>query len=104
MKLIMQRVHMNKCNCREKKQITLDRDFNVPDAKPDALQIMKEQGEIQIEEAHMMEGKASVRGAMHFQILYATDGGAVTEEEGPFLYIWVVSKSFHNKVVLLLYS
>ena len=27
MKLIMQRVHMNKCNCREKKQITLDRDL-----------------------------------------------------------------------------
>lgn len=80
MKLIMQRVHMNKCNCREKKQITLDRDFNVPDAKPDALQIMKEQGEIQIEEAHMMEGKASVRGAMHFQILYATDGGAGISE------------------------
>ena len=80
MKLIMQRVHMNKCNCREKKQITLDRDFNVPDAKPDALQIMKEQGEIQIDEAHMMEGKASVRGAMHFQILYATDGGAGISE------------------------
>lgn len=80
MKLIMQRVHMNKCNCRENKQITLDRDFNIPDARPDALQIMKEQGEIQIEEAHMMEGKASVRGVMNFQILYATEGEAGVSE------------------------
>lgn len=83
MKLIMQRVHMNKCNCREKKQITLDRDFNVPDIKPDALQIMKEQGEIQIEEAHMMDGKASVRGTMLFQILYACDGeNGISEMKG----------------------
>lgn len=80
MKLIMQRVHMNKCNCREKKQITLDRDFNVPDARPDALQIMKEQGEIQIEEAHMIEGKASIRGVMNFQVLYATEGEAGISE------------------------
>lgn len=74
MKLVMQRVHMNKCNCKESKQITLDRDFNVPDARPDALQIMKEQGEIQIEETHMIEGKASIKGALHFQILYAAEG------------------------------
>ena len=80
MKLVMQRVHMNKCNCRESKQITLDRDFNVPDARPDALQIMKEQGEIQIEEAHMMEGKASIKGNMHFQGLYAAEGEARISE------------------------
>lgn len=74
MKLITQRVHMNRCNGRETKQITLDRDFNVPDVKPDALQIMKEQGEIQIDEVHMAEGKASVKGTLKFQILYAVEG------------------------------
>ena len=55
MNLITKRVHMNRCNGREVKQLTLDRDFNVPDARPEALQIMKEQGEVQIEEVHMME-------------------------------------------------
>lgn len=80
MKLITQRVHTNKCNCRETKQITLDRDFNVPDARPDALQIMKEQGEIQIEEVHMVEGKASVKGALTFQILYAVEGDIPVSE------------------------
>lgn len=74
MRLITQRVHMNKCNCRDVKQITLDRDFNVPDAKPDALQVMKEQGNIQIEEVRMVDGKASVKGELMFQILYAVDG------------------------------
>ena len=49
MNLITKRVHMNRCNGREVKQLTLDRDFNVPDARPDALQIMKEQGEVQNE-------------------------------------------------------
>lgn len=78
--LITKRVHMNRCNGREVKQLTLDRDFNVPDARPDALQIMKEQGEVQIEEVHMMEGKASVKGLLHFQILYASDGDIPVSE------------------------
>lgn len=80
MNLITKRVHMNRCNGREVKQLTLDRDFNVPDARPDALQIMKEQGEVQIEEVHMMEGKASVKGLLHFQILYASDGDIPVSE------------------------
>lgn len=73
MNLITKRVHMNRCNGSEIKKITLDRDFNVPDARPDALQIMKEQGEVQVEEVHMMDGKASVKGLLQFQILYASD-------------------------------
>lgn len=80
MRLISQRVHMNKCNCRESKQITLDRDFNVPDAKPDALSIMKEQGNVQIDEVRMTDGRASVRGELIFQILYAVDGALPVSE------------------------
>lgn len=74
MRLITQRVHMNKCNCRENRQVTLDRDFNVPDAKPDALSIMKEKADVQVEEARMLEGKASIKGELAFQVLYAVDG------------------------------
>lgn len=65
---------MNKCNCRDSRAVTLDRDFNVPDAKPDALFIMKEQGNIQIEEVRMADGRASVKGELEFQLLYAVDG------------------------------
>ena len=80
MKLITQRVHMNKCNCRDSRQITLDRDFNVPDAKPDALSIMKEQGNIQIEEVRMVDGKAGIKGELVFQLLYAVDGDMPVNE------------------------
>lgn len=80
MKLISQRVHMNKCGCRESRQITLDRDFNVPDARPDVLSIMKEQGNIQIEEVQLKEGRAVVKGILFFQILYAAEGEVPVSE------------------------
>ncbi len=87
MRLVTRRVHMNKCNCRDNRQITLDRDFNVPDAKPDALSIMKEQGSIQIEEVRMVEGKANVKGELVFQILYAVDGEMpVSEMNGSIVF------------------
>lgn len=83
MRLITQRVHMNKCNCRETRQLTLDRDFNVPDARPDAVSVMKEKGNIQIEETRMIDGKASIKGELEFQILYAVDGEMpVSEMQG----------------------
>lgn len=80
MRLVTQRVYMNRCNCRDSRQITLDRDFNVPDAKPDALSIMKEQGNIQIEEVRMVDGRASIKGELAFQILYAVDGDMPVSE------------------------
>ena len=83
MRLITQRVHMNKCNCHEVRQITLDRDFNVPDARPDALSIMKEQGTVQIEEVRLMDGRAGIKGTLEFQLLYAVDGDMpVSEMQG----------------------
>lgn len=51
MELIKRRVHMNKCNCRNRVQITLSSDFNVPDAKADALSLIKEKGEVELEDA-----------------------------------------------------
>lgn len=80
MRLISQRVHMNKCNCRESRPVTLDRDFNVPDARPDAISIMKEQGDIRIEEVRLVDDRASVRGQLEFQILYAAEGDCPVSE------------------------
>lgn len=98
MELIKQRVHMNKCNCREGKQVTLDRDFNVPDAKPDALSIMKEQGNVQIEEVRMVDGRANVRGALVFQLLYAVDGELpVSEMKGEIPFEEMISLSCAEK-------
>lgn len=71
MELIKQRVHMNRCNSRENVQITLDADFNVPDIKPDARAIMQEKGEVVIEEMRVVDGRANIKGALYFTILYA---------------------------------
>ena len=71
MELIKQRVHMNRCNSRENVQITLDADFNVPDIKPDARAIMQEKGEVVIEEIRVVDGRANIKGALYFTILYA---------------------------------
>lgn len=73
MELIKQRVHMNKCNCRNHVQITLSNDFNVPDAKADALSLIKDKGEITIDEVRFVSGKSTVRGKMDFSILYLGD-------------------------------
>ena len=71
MELIKQRVHMNRCNSREHVRVTLDTDFNVPDIKPDAKAVMQEKGEVVIEEVRILDGKAHIKGALYFTILYA---------------------------------
>lgn len=71
MELIKQRVHMNRCNSRENVRVTLDTDFNVPDIKPDARTVMQQKGEVVIEEIRILDGKADIRGALYFTILYA---------------------------------
>lgn len=71
MELIKQRVHMNRCNSREDVRVTLDTDFNVPDIKPDARTVMQQKGEVVIEEIRILDGKADIRGALYFTILYA---------------------------------
>ncbi len=71
MELIKQRVHMNRCNSRKNVRVTLDTDFNVPDIKPDARAIMQEKGEVVIEEIRILDGKANIKGALYFTLLYA---------------------------------
>lgn len=71
MELIKQRVHMNRCNSRKNIQVTLDADFNVPDIKPDARAVMQEKGEVVVEEVRIVDGKANIKGALYFTILYA---------------------------------
>lgn len=73
MELIKKRVHMNRCNCRKDMQITLDNDFNVPDVSADIHTIVKEQGEVQVDEVRFVSGKGTIRGKLSFCILYVGD-------------------------------
>jgi FOG: LysM repeat len=74
--LIKKNIHMNKLKCKSNVQLTLDDDFNVPDIKPDMERIVKEQGNIVINETKPMNGKLMVKGALHFIILYISEEDA----------------------------
>ena len=73
MELIKKRVHMSKCNCKTTAQITLNDDFNVPDAKADALSLVKEQGEILHCDITANGTKGVLRGELAFTVLYLGD-------------------------------
>lgn len=76
MELIKKNVHMNKLKCQTSLQLTLDDDFNVPDAKPDIYKIIKEQGTVKINDVKMSNGKLMVNGALNFNVLYLSDENA----------------------------
>ena len=75
MELIKKLIQMNQIKCKSNTQMTLDDDFNVPDAKPDVAYIIKEQGMIHISEVKAMNGKAMVKGSLDFMLLYISEEG-----------------------------
>lgn len=70
MELIKKNIHMNRQKCRSSLQLTLDNDFNVPDVKPDIDKIIREQGEIRIQEVKTVNGRVLLKGNLMFHILY----------------------------------
>jgi hypothetical protein len=68
--LVKKNIHMNKLKCKSTLQLTLDDDFNVPDAKPDIDMIITEQGEVNINDIKAMNGKLLVKGSLIFNVLY----------------------------------
>lgn len=70
MELIKKNIHMNKLKCKSSVQLTLDDDFNVPDVKPDIDKIVKEQGDIKINDMKSMNGKILIKGSLSFHMLY----------------------------------
>ena len=54
-------------------QMTFDEDFNVPDVKPDIYRMIQKKGDICMEEVQVIDGKARIRGFLHFQLLYVAD-------------------------------
>lgn len=62
--------------CRAKRaesQITLDDDYNVPDYRPDIVKIIREQGELKLEEIKPASGAVWIKGKLIFKVLYRSD-------------------------------
>ncbi len=66
---------------------TLDDDFNVPDAKPDVRQILRENGRIRVMEKKCNAGRLHIRGVLLADVLYISEDGTGIygmESELPF--------------------
>lgn len=70
MELIKRNIHMNRQKCKSCLQLTLDNDLNVPDIKPDIERIIREQGEIKLQEVKTVNGRVLLKGNLNFHILY----------------------------------
>ncbi|MCI5597241.1 MAG: DUF3794 domain-containing protein [Lachnospiraceae bacterium] len=60
-------------------QITLDKDMNVPDSKPDIEKIVQNRGELRLEEIEVLNDKIRIKGTLLYRGLY------LTGESGPLL-------------------
>lgn len=60
-------------------QVTLDRDMNVPDSRPDMEKLIQNRGEIQLDEIEVMQDRIRVKGTLRYKGLYHT------AEAGPLL-------------------
>ncbi len=54
-------------------QITLDDDYNVPDYRPDIVKIIREQGELKLDEIKPAVGAVWIKGKLIFKVLYRSD-------------------------------
>lgn len=72
MELIKKHIHMNRCKGTSRIQITLEEDFNVPDAKGDIQKVVREKGTLELEQVQGKEEKVFVKGKLIFGLLYGT--------------------------------
>lgn len=54
-------------------QITLDDDYNVPDYRPDIVKIIREWGELKLDEVKPVVGAVWIKGKLIFKVLYRSD-------------------------------
>ncbi len=78
MELIKKEIHTSVLRASKYTQVTIDDDFNVPDAKPDIEKIITYRGTSVIDEVTPYENKVKIIGTVCFSVLYKT----VNEENG----------------------
>ena len=76
--LVRKTIHMMRQKGRAVSQMTLDDDYNIPEAMPDAGMIVQEKGKLEIGDIRTENGRVIVRGSLQFFILYMEDA----EESG----------------------
>lgn len=88
MELIKRSLHMEGPQISASKQLVLEEDVIIPDTNQDADKLLLDRGKMIIEEVLAGEDAVSVKGRLHFQVLYLTEkadgnkGGNVSRMEG----------------------
>ena len=73
MELIKKNIHMMVNDRKEMTQITLDDDMNVPDNRPDMINLIQQKGDIVLEEVKANENQAWIKGNLNFLVMYISD-------------------------------
>lgn len=74
MELVKKNIHMDRIKGQAATQITMEDDVNISDSKPDASKLIYDRGNITVEEIKATEDHVTVRGKLHFLIMYLTEG------------------------------
>jgi len=94
MELLKKNIHMNYQKAVAADRMTLSEDFNIPDKKPDAMNLIQKRGAIQILEVRSAEGQVQIKGILNVHILY------VSEKEDHGLYRITGSFPFEERLVM----
>lgn len=73
MELSTIKLHSMRQISKAESQITLDDDYNVPDYRPDIVKIIREQGELKLDEVKPALGAVWIKGKLVFRVLYRSD-------------------------------
>lgn len=73
MELIKKNIHMMVNDKKTITQLTLDDDMNVPDNRPDMINIIETRGDITVDEVKANDNQALVKGTLNFLVMYVGD-------------------------------
>lgn len=74
MELVKKNIHMDRIKGQARTQITIEDDVNISDSRPDAGSLIFDRGNVTIEEIKVTEDHATVKGKLHFLVMYLTEG------------------------------
>ncbi len=80
MRINKENVHVSSIKCVNTLQITLDDDFNVPDNKEDIEVIVKEWGNVRVDNVKVTADRADVAGCLDFALLYVGKGAGMGDK------------------------
>lgn len=72
MELVKREIRTTVCKAEKNVQITLDKDMNVPDSRPDVEKLIQSKGEIRLDEIEVMNERIRVKGVLYYKGLYHT--------------------------------